>query len=212
MADILLVNGTTLDGFPSDKTPTNHLYHNNRDGTFTDVTSKAGLAASVWGQGACVGDYDNDGWEDLYVTYYGKNRLYHNDHGVFTEVGEQAGVGGSGTAWGTGCAFVDYNRDGRLDLLVANYVNFDLASAPAPGSGTYCVWKGVPVMCGPRGLAGAKNTLYENLGSGKFADMTQKAHIDRTDGKYCFSVATLDFDDDGWPDIYVACDSAPSIL
>ena len=101
---------------------TNRLYHNNHDGTFTDVTDKAGLGAMGWGQGACTGDYDNDGWEDLYITYYGKNRLYHNNHGVFTEVAEQAGVAGSGKEWGTGCAFVDYNRDGRLDLMVANYV------------------------------------------------------------------------------------------
>jgi enediyne biosynthesis protein E4 len=210
--DIYFVNGTTLEGFPPDKTPTNHLYHNNHDGTFSDVTSTAGLSASGWGQGVCVGDYDNDGWEDLYVTYYGKNRLYHNNHGVFTEMSEDAGVAGDGKAWGTGCAFVDYNRDGRLDLMVANYVNFNFSSAPSPGNGAYCMWKGVAVMCGPRGLPGSKNILYENLGQGKFADVTQKAHIDHTDGKYCFSVATLDFDDDGWPDIYVACDSAPSIL
>jgi len=211
--DIFLVNGTKLGGFPDDKAaPTNHLYRNNHDGTFTDVTVQAGLAASGWGQGACVGDYDNDGWEDLYVTYYGKNRLYHNDHGVFTEVAEQAGVAGSGKEWGTGCAFVDYNRDGRLDLAVANYVKFDLASAPTPGNGTFCEWKGVPVMCGPRGLPGGRNTLYEGLGNGKFGDVSLKAHFDRTDGKYCFSVATADFDNDGWPDIYMACDSTPSIL
>ena len=210
--DIFIVNGTTLEGFPADKTPTNHLYHNNHDGTFTDVTEKAGLVATGWGQGVCVGDYDNDGWEDLYVTYYGKNRLYHNDHGVFTEVAEKAGVAGSGKAWGTGCAFIDFNRDGRLDLLVANYVDFDLSTAPAPGEGTSCTWKGVPVMCGPRGLRGSKNILYENRGDGTFADVTTKAHIDRTNGHFAFGVSTLDFDDDGWPDIYVACDSAPSIL
>jgi hypothetical protein len=210
--DIFLVNGTTLEGVPPDQAPTNHLYHNNHDGTFTDTTEKAGLVATGWGQGVCVGDYDNDGWEDLYVTYYGKNRLYHNDHGVFTEVAEKAGVAGSGKAWGTGCAFVDYNRDGRLDLVVANYVDFNLSTTPVPGQGSSCVWKGVPVMCGPRGLPGAKNILYENRGDGTFADVTIKAHIDRTNGQYAFSVSTLDFDDDGWPDIYLACDSAPSIL
>lgn len=210
--DIFIVNGTTLEGFPPDKAPTNHLYHNNHDGTFTDVTARAGLAATGWGQGVCVGDYDNDGWEDLYVTYYGKNRLYHNDHGVFTEVGEKAGVAGSGTAWGTGCAFVDYNRDGRLDLFVANYVDFNLRTTPAPGEGTACTWKGIPVMCGPRGLPGSKNILYENRGDGTFTDVTTKAHIDRTNGHFAFSVSTFDFDDDGWPDIYVACDSTPSIL
>jgi len=210
--DIFIVNGTTLEGFPAKRAPTNHLYHNNHDGTFTDVTAKAGLTATGWGQGVCVGDYDNDGWEDLYVTYYGKNRLYHNDHGVFKEVAEKAGVAGSGKAWGTGCAFVDYNRDGRLDLMVANYVDFDIATAPKPGEVSSCVWKGVPVMCGPRGLRGAKNILYENRGDGTFVDVTAKAHIDQTGGHYAFSVSTFDYDDDGWPDIYVACDSAPSIL
>ncbi|MFZ0772112.1 MAG: CRTAC1 family protein [Candidatus Sulfotelmatobacter sp.] len=210
--DIFLVNGTRLGTPPAGPAPSNHLYRNNHDGTFTDVTVKAGLAATGWGQGVCVGDYDNDGWEDLYVTYYGKNRLYHNQGGVFTEVAEKAGVAGSGKAWGTGCAFVDYDRDGRLDLMVANYVDFDLAAAPAPGERPTCIWKGVPVMCGPRGLPGAKNILYHNKGDGTFEDVTAKAHIDRTDGHYAFSVSTLDFDEDGWPDIFVACDSTPSIL
>jgi hypothetical protein len=210
--DIFLVNGTTLEGFPTGEAPTSHLYRNNHDGTFADVTVKAGLNGTGWGQGVCVGDYDNDGWEDLYVTYYGKNRLLHNQNGVFTEVAEKAGVAGSGKAWGTGCAWVDYDRDGRLDLLIANYVDFDLATAPAPGERPSCMWKGVPVMCGPRGLASAKNILYHNRGDGTFEDVTTKAHIDRTDGHYAFSVSTLDFDDDGWPDIYVACDSTPSIL
>jgi enediyne biosynthesis protein E4 len=210
--DIFLVNGTTLGGFPAGAAPTNHLYRNNHDGTFADVTVKAGLNASGWGQGVCAGDYDNDGWEDLFVTYFGKNRLYHNQNGVFTEVAEGAGVAGTGKAWGTGCAFVDYDRDSLLDLMIANYVDFDLSSAPAPGERASCVWKGVPVMCGPRGLPGAKNILYRNLGGGKFEDVTAKAKIDQTSGHYGFSVSTLDYDDDGWPDIYVACDSTPSIL
>ncbi len=210
--DIFFVNGTTLEGFPAAQGPTNHLYRNNHDGTFADVTVQAGLAATGWGQGVCVGDYDNDGWEDLYVTYFGKNRLYHNQSGVFTEVAEQARVAGSGKAWGTGCAFVDYDRDGLLDLVVANYVDFDLSTAPAPGERTACMWKGVPVMCGPRGLPGAKNILYHNQGQGRFEEVTTKAHIDQTNGHYALSVSTLDFDDDGWPDIYVACDSTPSIL
>ena len=210
--DIFLVNGTRLGASSSPSAPSNHLYRNNHDGTFTDVTAKAGLTATGWGQGVCVGDYDNDGWEDLYVTYYGKNRLYHNQNGVFSEVAEKAGVAGSGKAWGTGCAFVDYDRDGRLDLVVANYVDFDLATAPAPGERATCVWKGVPVMCGPRGLPGSKNILYHNKGDGTFEDVSAKAHIDRTDGHYAFSVSTLDFDEDGWPDIFIACDSTPSIL
>src|SRR5450755_2287108 len=199
--DIFLVNGTTLEGFPKGNAPTNHLYHNNHDGTFTDVTAKAGLPATGWGQGVCVGDYDNDGWEDLYVTYYGKNRLYHNDHGVFTEVGDISGTSGSGKAWGTGCAFIDYDRDGLLDLFVATYVDFDLSTTPAPGDRASCLWKGVPVMCGPRGLPSSTNILYRNQGGGKFADVTTQAHIDKTPGHYSLGVATFDFDDDGWPDI-----------
>jgi hypothetical protein len=210
--DIFLVNGTRLEGIPKGDAPSNHLYRNNHDGTFTDVTVQAGLNATGWGQGVCVGDYDNDGWEDLFVTYYGKNRLYHNQGGVFTEVATKAGVAGSGKAWGSGCAFVDYDRDGKLDLMVTNYVDFDLSTAPAPGQRATCLWKGVPVMCGPRGLPGAKNILYHNKGDGTFEDVTTKAHVDRTDGHYSLSVSMLDFDEDGWPDIYVACDSTPSIL
>ena len=210
--DIFIVNGTTVEGFPAGKSPTNHLYRNNHDGTFIDVTQQAGLVATGWGQGVCVGDYDNDGWEDLYVTYYGKNRLYHNEKGVFREVATTAGVAGTSKAWGSGCAFLDYDRDGRLDLIVTNYVDFDLSTAPAPGERAACMWKGTPVMCGPRGLPGAKNILYHNRGDGSFEDVTVKAHIDRTEGHYSLGVTTLDFDDDGWPDIYVACDSTPSIL
>ncbi len=210
--DIFIVNGTTLDGASSGDAPTNHLYRNNHDGTFSDVTVKAGLVATGWGQGVCVGDYDNDGWEDLYVTYYGFNRLYHNQRGVFKEIGKQAGVAGSGKAWGSGCAFVDYDRDGKLDLVIANYVDFDISTAPKPGDRADCIWKGVPVMCGPRGLPWSKNILYHNLGGGKFEDVTPKAHIDKTPGHYSLSVSTLDYDNDGWPDIYIACDSTPSIL
>lgn len=211
--DIFVVNGTTLDPVPGASAPTNHLYHNNHDGTFTDVTEKAGLAHTGWGQGACVGDYDNDGNEDLFVTYYGKNVLYHNNgNGTFSDVSEKAHVAGTGSAWSTGCAFLDYDRDGKLDILVATYVDFDLKRAPAPGERASCMWKGVPVMCGPRGLPWGKNILYHNGGDGTFEDVTTKAKIDQTNGHYGFSVSTFDFDDDGWPDIYVACDSTPSIL
>ena len=210
--DIFVVNGTTLDPLPGAKPPTNHLYHNNHNGTFTDVTEKAGLTHSGWGQGVCVGDYDNDGYEDLFVTYYGKNVLYHNNgNGTFTDVSEKAHVAGNG-AWSTGCAFVDYDRDGKLDLFVATYVDFDVKTAPGPGERASCMWKGVPVMCGPRGLPWGKNMLYHNQGDGTFEDVTTKAKIDQTNGHYGFSVSTLDFDDDGWPDIFVACDSTPSIL
>jgi hypothetical protein len=211
--DIFIVNGTSLDALPSLKAPTSHLYHNNRDGTFVDVTLKAGLTHTGWGQGVCVGDYDNDGWEDLYVTYYGKNVLYHNNRdGTFSDVSEKAGVQGFGKSWGNGCAFVDYNRDGHLDLMVANYVDFDLSSAPAPGDRSSCVWKGVPVMCGPQGLPASKNILYRNKGDGTFEDVSKKSRVDQADGHYSLSVSTLDYDDDDWPDIFVACDSTASIL
>jgi enediyne biosynthesis protein E4 len=212
--DVFVVNGTTLDPLAKGTAaPTNHLYHNNHDGTFTDVTAKAGLAHTGWGQGVCVGDYDNDGNQDLFVTYYGKNALYHNNgNGTFTDVSDKSQVAGTGSAWSTGCAFVDYDRDGKLDIFVATYVDFNVKTAPAPGERASCMWKGVPVMCGPRGLPWGKNILYHNNGDGTFEDVTAKAKIDRTNGHYGFSVSTFDFDDDGWPDIYVACDSTPSIL
>lgn len=211
--DIFIVNGSKLAGIARGSEPTNHLYQNNRDGTFTDVTEKVGLKSSGWGQGVCVGDYDNDGLEDLFVTYYGKNRLYHNEgRGGFKDVSESAGVAGTGAEWSTGCAFVDYDRDGLLDLVVANYVDFKVSTAPLPGQNASCLWKGTPVMCGPRGLKPATNVLYHNLGNGKFSNVTRSSGVARAAGHYCFSVSTLDYDNDGWPDIYIACDSAPSIL
>src|SRR6266571_6683711 len=166
--DIFVVNGATLEQLPSGKSPTSHLYHNNHDGTFTDVTAKAGLIHAGWGQGVCVGDYDNDGFDDLFVTYFGKNVLYHNNgNGAFTDVSEKAGVAGNGKRWNTGCSFVDYDRDGKLDLFVANYIDLDLKTAPVPESGP-CLYKGVMVACGPPGLPGSKNILYHNNRDGTF--------------------------------------------
>ena len=210
--DIFLVNGWRLEGFPAGSEPTSHLFRNNRDGTFTDVTAKAGLAHSGWGQGVCVGDYDNDGWDDLFVTYYGKNVLYHNNgNGTFTDLSERAGVAGKGTRWNTGCAFVDYDRDGKLDLFVANYIDMDLATAPVPESGP-CLYKSVMVACGPPGLQGGKNILYHNNGDGSFTDVSESAGIFRASGTYGLGVLTADLDNDGWPDIYVANDSTASAL
>jgi len=210
--DVFLVNGTTLEGFPKGQEPTNHLYRNRGDGTFEDVTARAGLAQSGWGQGVCVGDYDNDGHEDLFVTYYGQNHLYHNrGDGTFEDVTARAGLLDRRTRWGTGCAFLDYDRDGKLDLLVANYIDLDLATAPTPDSGL-CRYKGVKVACGPPGLKGGTNALYHNRGDGTFEDVSVKSGITRASGTYGLGVSTLDFDDDGWVDAYVANDSNPSAL
>jgi len=210
--DLFVVNGSTLEGFPPGQAPTNHLYRNRGDGTFEDVTTKAGLAASGWGQGACVGDYDNDGYDDLFVSYWGQNRLYHNrGDGTFAEVTRAAGLANARTRWGTGCAFLDYDRDGRLDLFVANYIDLDLATAPTPDSGL-CRYKGIKVACGPPGLAGGKNALYRNRGNGTFEDRSDAAGITRAKGTYGLGVSTFDFDNDGWVDVYVANDSNPSAL
>jgi len=210
--DIFLVNGTRLEGFPAGSEPTSHLFRNNRDGTFTDVSLKAGVAHSGWGQGCCVGDYDNDGWDDLFVTYFGKNVLYHNNgDGTFTDVSHKAGVAGNGKRWNTGCAFVDYDRDGKLDLFVANYIDMDLGTAPVPESGP-CLYKSVMVACGPPGLQGGKNILYHNNGDGTFTDVSEAAGILGANGTYGLGVLTADFDNDGWPDIYVADDSTASVL
>jgi hypothetical protein len=210
--DIFLVNGTRLEGYPAGQEPINHLFKNNRDGTFTDVTLNAGLAYSGWGQGVCIGDYDNDGFEDLFVTYFGKNVLYHNNgDGTFTDVSDRAGVATNGKKWSTGCAFVDYDRDGKLDLFVANYIDLDLATAPVPESGP-CLYKGIMVACGPPGMNGSKNLLYHNNGDGTFRDASQVTGILQANGTYGLGVLTGDFDNDGWPDIYVANDSTASIL
>ena len=210
--DIFLVNGWRLEGFPSGQEPTSHLFKNNRDGTFTDVTLKAGLVHHGWGQGVCIGDYDNDGFDDLFVSYFGKNVLYHNNgDGTFSDVTDKAGVGGNGKRWNTGCAFVDYDRDGKLDLFVANYIDLDLATAPVPESGP-CLYKGVMVACGPPGLKGGKNILFHNNGDGTFTDVSESSGILNANGTYGLGVLTADFDNDGWPDIYVANDSAPSAL
>jgi hypothetical protein len=210
--DVFVVNGTTLEGFPKGQEPTSHLYRNKQDGTFEDVTAQAGLALTGWGQGACAADYDNDGNEDLFVTFFGTNRLFRNrGDGTFDDVTRRAGLDTVRSRWGAGCAFLDYDRNGRLDIFAANYIDLDLASAPVPESGL-CRYKGLPVACGPPGLPGGKNILYRNQGDGTFADVSVASGVARANGTYALGVSTLDFDDDGWVDLYVANDSNPSAL
>ncbi len=210
--DILVLNGSRIEGFSKGEEPTNRLYRNNRNGTFTDVTREAGLVHSGWAQGLCIGDYDNDGHDDLFITYWGKNVLYHNNgNGTFTDVTDRAGVGGDPKRWNTGCTFIDYDRDGRLDLFVSNYVDVNLAELPLPGKGINCTWKGVPVFCGPRGLKYSSNILYHNNGDGTFSEVSKQAGIGPANC-YGMTAATVDFDNDGWTDIYVACDLSPSLL
>ena len=215
--DIFLVNGTRFEAtYPAGRAPTCRLYKNNRDGTFTDVTARSGLARSGWGQGVCAGDYNNDGHEDLFVTYWGDCSLFRNNgDGTFTDLAEKAGVT-TRTAtglkrWNTGCAFVDYDRDGHLDLFVANYIDFDPKTAPLPESGP-CLYKGTMVACGPPGLQGGKNILFHNNGDGTFSDVSRASKIHDTPGTYGLGVLVADFNNDGWPDIYVANDSTSSAL
>ncbi len=214
--DLFLVNGTRLESSSNGGSPPiSHLYRNKGNGTFVDVTGLSGITYSGWGQGVCAGDYDNDGHEDLFVTYYGRNKLYRNKgDGTFAEIAEKAGVAGQDGRWNTGCAFLDYDHDGKLDLFVATYVDLglDLSNIPLPGAGQYCQYKGVPLPCGPRGLKGASNYLYHNRGDGTFSDTSETAGIRKTGGHYALGVLTLDYNNDGWTDIYVACDSAASIL
>ena len=210
--DIFIPGGRRLENTPPEAG--NHLYKNNRDGTFTDVTAKAGLLGSGWAQGVCVGDYNNDGFEDLFLTYYGQNILYRNNgDGTFTDVTAKAGLLHPATRYSTGCTFVDYNRDGLLDLFVSNYLEIDLATAPKPSMAVpNCNFQGVPTMCGPEGLPKARHYLYRNNGDGTFTDVSQESGVAELRGSYGLTALCFDADEDGWPDIFVACDSTPSFL
>jgi enediyne biosynthesis protein E4 len=209
--DILLIDGSTLEDLRAHKCHLSKLFRNNQDGTFTDVSAKAGLTHCGWGFGVAVGDYDNDGWDDLYVTYLEGGVLYHNNHdGTFTDVTAKAGAGNPGR-WGTSVAFGDYDNDGYLDLYIANYVDLDLDHLPELGSSPFCQYRGIPVSCGPRGLKGARDRLYHNNGDGTFTDVTDKLQMD-PDGYYGLGVLWLDYDKDGCLDLYVANDSSPSLL
>ncbi len=212
--DIYLTNGDRLDTqWPTGKAPTAHLYKNNRDGTFTDITEKSGLALTGWQTGVCVGDYNNDGLDDLFCCFWGQNRLMRNHgNGTFTDVTKQAGLLQDRVRWGAGCTFLDYDRDGHLDLFVCNYLQLDPAEIPPASDTHFCQWKGVPVMCGPRGLPADTNLLYRNNGDGTFTDVSEKSGILKPGPRYSITAVSYDFDNDGWPDIYVAVDSQPSIL
>jgi hypothetical protein len=209
--DLFLVNGSRFDGPTGGLT--NHLYHNNRDGSFTDVTAKAGLTRSGWGQSVTVGDYDNDGFEDIFVTYWGYNALFHNrGDGSFEDVSQKAGVAGDRVRWGSGAAFFDYNADGFLDLFVANYLDLDLARTPQPGANPNCSWLGIPVICGPRGLPFSANILYRNNRDGTFTDVSAESGIGAPKQTYALGVLAADIDGDGRQDVYVACDSTRSLF
>ncbi len=209
--DVFVLNGRTVEGVPEGAT--NRLYKNRRDGTFQDVTEEAGLVRHGWACGVCVGDYNNSGYDDLFITYWGHNVLFRNNgDGTFTDVTQEAGLDRPEVRWGSGCTFVDTDRSGHLDLFVANYLEFDYDDVPLPGSSSVCVWDGVPVVCGPRGLRRGHNLLYRNNRDGTFSDVSAESGIAAATESYALTAVAADLDGDGWQDIFVACDSSPSLL
>jgi len=213
LPDVFIANATSLDGDGEGARATGHLYRNRGHLTFEDVTVRAGLTRVGWGQGTCAADYDNDGHRDLLVTYFGQTALYHNQgDGTFRDVAATAGIAAATPRWDTGCSFFDFDVDGRLDLIITSYLQFDRSRIPAPGATSYCQWKGMPVMCGPRGLPFSQHRLFHNEGGGRFADVSQKSGIATAGGCYGFTAVATDVDGDGFPDVFVACDSTPSLL
>ncbi len=211
--DVILVNGTKLDGAIDGEPPVSRIYLNNGDGTFKDATGGSGLDRTGWGQGVCAGDYDNDGHTDILITYFGHNSLYRNlGEGRFQDVTGEAGLPVDGHRWSTNCNFLDYDRDGNLDLFITNYIELNLEEAMEPGSTPYCSWRGVSVFCGPRGFPGEQNRLYHNEGDGRFRDVSREAGIFSDEKHYNLGSIAADFNNDGWPDIFVACDSTPGRL
>jgi hypothetical protein len=218
--DALVLNGTRFEegsrrerSWSAAERPTSRLYRNRHDGTFEDVTARVGLDRVGWASSVCAADYDNDGWLDLFVTYFGHNVLYRNRRGErFEDSTRAAGLERSDERWGSGCSFLDYDRDGDVDLFVANYLKFDPASAPEPGQGANCVWKGVPVNCGPKGLPTDTNLFYRNRGDGTFEDVSGASGIAKATARYPMTAVATDLDEDGWPDIYVASDSTAAIF
>lgn len=209
--DVLITNGTTLDTKPGDG-PVLLLYRNEDTGKFREVAQAAGLKGSGWAQGACAADFDNDGDIDVAVTYYGANRLFRNAGGKFEDITKAAGLAVEGVRWGSGCAWIDYDQDGFVDLFAANYIDLDLKKAPKPGESSDCVWKGMPVFCGPLGLPKATNVLYRNRHDGTFEDVSARAGILKPGARFGLGVVSADFNNDAWPDIYVACDQTPNLL